>query len=304
MRADAGAYPYLVAADDPDRHRSAVRLRPLTGRRILVTDDRDDIRLMLLRLLEASGARTDAARNGRGALERLDLAGLDAFDAVLMDMQMPDMDGFEATRRLRDKGYRRPVIALTAGAMTGERERCLAAGCTDYLSKPVDGRRLVELLLAHCRRHEGRGYGNGAAPAPSPAPPPAARLRVLIVEDSPDAADALARVLTRAGHTVRTAGDGAGALRAVREHRPDVALLDIQLPDMSGHEVLRALRADPELASVRAVALSGEAPGGPDGPGFEHWLLKPVDFSELRALLDGLRGGTEDPPEPSGPGRA
>ncbi|BEP35634.1 response regulator [Variovorax sp. V59] len=122
------------------------RDRIFEGRTILLVDD--DVRNLfaLTSALEQRGAAVEIGRNGREALEKLDQAR--EIDLVLMDVMMPEMDGLEATRRLRaDPRFEKlPVIAITAKAMKDDREQCLAAGASDYLAKPVDLERLVSLL--------------------------------------------------------------------------------------------------------------------------------------------------------------
>src|SRR5262249_6905702 len=91
-------------------------------------------------LLERWGLEVEVAENGLVALERIEKCAErgEPIELVLMDMQMPQMDGYQATRQLRAKGQRTPVVAVTAHAMEGAREACLAAGCDDFLTKPID----------------------------------------------------------------------------------------------------------------------------------------------------------------------
>jgi len=114
--------------------------------------------MVVARMLERYGFRPVVVSDGREALEALDA---ERFDAVLMDCHMPEMDGYEATRRLRqaegDKGHI-PVIAMTASAMEGDRETCIAAGMDDYITKPLDPdyvRSVVERWVVHANGADG-----------------------------------------------------------------------------------------------------------------------------------------------------
>jgi len=116
--------------------------------RVLVAEDGEDNRRLVIHHLSKAGMQTSVASNGREAID-LALASIragHAFDVILMDMQMPEVDGYEATRKLRESGWRGAIVALTAHAMSGDRERCMAAGCNEYMTKPIDRRRLVELV--------------------------------------------------------------------------------------------------------------------------------------------------------------
>ncbi len=128
---------------------------PLAARVLLVEDSIDNQRLIQM-ILAKAGAEVAIVENGEQAVERLlggrsqaDPAEPRPFDVVLMDMQMPVMDGYEATRRLRAAGYGGPIVALTAHAMKLDAEQCLAAGCDGYMSKPLDRQGLVELVREH-----------------------------------------------------------------------------------------------------------------------------------------------------------
>ncbi|MBF0127801.1 MAG: response regulator, partial [Magnetococcales bacterium] len=132
------------------------------GGKILLVEDNELNQEVALGLLQQAGHRVEVASTGQEAVEKL-LAH--PFDVVLMDVQMPVMDGYEATRRIRQEETLRtlPIIAMTANAMVGDREVCLAAGMNDYLSKPIDPRALSAALAKWM-----------PAAAPVPAPPPVA----------------------------------------------------------------------------------------------------------------------------------
>jgi PAS domain S-box-containing protein len=124
----------------------------LEGRRVLMVEDNAVNMMIAVALLEAWGAEVAQAGDGHEALaavQQAQAAG-QGFDAVLMDVQMPRMSGYEATRRLRDAGLDVPVIALTAAALVTEREEALAAGMSDFLTKPIDAERLRATLARWC----------------------------------------------------------------------------------------------------------------------------------------------------------
>jgi CheY-like chemotaxis protein len=127
--------------------------RPGPGFNILLAEDNVVNQMVARGILQKLGHRVVLAENGKQAVESVDR---ETFDAILMDVQMPEMDGFEATAAIRKKqsrtGTYTPIIAMTAHAMEGDRERCIDAGMDDYISKPIRSAVLHEVLEMHCRR--------------------------------------------------------------------------------------------------------------------------------------------------------
>jgi len=116
--------------------------------RVLVVDDRRDVRHISQHFLEKAGASVTTAEDGQEGVE-VALAAREtgkSYDVIVMDMQMPKVDGLQAIAMLRSADVQGPIIALTADAMKGDRKRCINGGCEDYLAKPIDHGALVEMV--------------------------------------------------------------------------------------------------------------------------------------------------------------
>jgi CheY-like chemotaxis protein len=251
----------------------------LTGKKVLIVDDNDTNRLILFTQTQSWHMEPESVSTPSEALSLFN--GGRNYDLVILDMQMPDMDGYQATHRLRENGFSRPIIALTAGAMKGDREKCLNAGCSDYLAKPIDRIALVATLARHIDA-AGNSAGSCAAEAGSAAP-----ASVLVVDDSEDACQALATMLQMFGYRVLTAFTGQAALANAQQHHPGVVILDLNLPDISGFEVARSLSGDAAFSDSIFIALSGEEVDQErlEQAGFDHSILKPASVGDIVALF-------------------
>ena len=124
------------------------RPEPSLHGRLLLAEDDPNIQRIICLLLRKAGQEVDVAVNGLSACQMAEQSEAEGkpYDLILMDIQMPKLDGYQATGRLRERGWQGPIVALTAHAMVGDREKCLAAGCDDYLAKPVLMSGLREVL--------------------------------------------------------------------------------------------------------------------------------------------------------------
>ena len=111
--------------------------------KILLAEDSEGSQILVERILKRYGLEVVIVDDGKGAVEK---ARQESFDLILMDIQMPGLNGLEATRKLREEGITTPVVALTAYAMPDDRDKCMAAGCDDYISKPIDRDELRRVL--------------------------------------------------------------------------------------------------------------------------------------------------------------
>ncbi len=145
---------------DPNNDTSIDANAQLQNHKALIVDDAKDNRVLVKHILKKSGLELEFAVNGKQALEMIDLAieSNKPYDIILMDMQMPVMDGYCATKIIRKNNNNVPVVAVTAHALQGDRERCIESGCDEYLTKPIKKSLLIEtcarLITEHKQKHQ------------------------------------------------------------------------------------------------------------------------------------------------------
>jgi DNA-binding response OmpR family regulator len=235
--------------------------------KILIVEDEPQIAAFLRRGLIARGYAVEAVAQGRDALERARGA-----DLVVLDLGLPDIDGFEVLRRLRACDDV-PVIVLTARGDVDARVEGFRLGADDYLAKPFDFDELVARVRARLRSPARRSSPNGAHAG-----------RLLIVEDQVGIASFLVRELERLGLEVILTEDGdVGAFLATTEHF-DLVILDLGVSGTSGLEILRALSG--ERPKVPVILLTGRDDRGTReaaiAAGVTEYVTKPFVFEDLR----------------------
>ena len=245
-------------------------LRPDGALQVLIVDDDPETRQLIADTLLTQG---HVPLTARGAAEALKILKSSRVDAMMLDLVLPGKNGFDFLAEIRasEKWRSLPVMILSVKDLN-EREREILAA----LSAPVfeKGSGWRPGVLAHLRKLAGVAGGK----------------RVLVADDNPTGRELVREGLSGHAGSIIEATNGREALEKIRESRPDLVLLDIQMPEMDGYEVLREIRQDPALKDLRVVALTAFAMQGDRekalAAGFDDYVTKPVNVAKLKAQLE------------------
>jgi len=251
----------------PDRAKTTNFM--LDGARVLLAEDEPISRILIETLLEPAGLQVEVVENGRQAFEK---AITGEFQAILMDVQMPVMDGLEATREIRNyerqHGGHLPIIALTAHAMHGDREKCLQAGMDDYLTKPLEKIELFDALTRYLTN------------------------TALVVDGDPTSQQTVVELLIESGWRVTIAETGRSAMYEASLSPFDLILLDTTLLQGDGVETAKIIRRLEQYSGRKALIIGIESSGAGDeleekyrDSGVDSFIKKPIDIEELKKYL-------------------
>jgi two-component system cell cycle response regulator len=258
--------------------------------RILIIEDNPTNMELACYVLEAFGYAVTQAPDGESGVE---LACAAPPDLVICDMQLPGIDGIEVARRLRARPdlSRIPLVAVTAFAMLGDRERLLAAGFDGYISKPIDPQTFVPQVAAFLKSTPPVRVplDPSAAEAGEPAPP--SRARALVLDDTAANTELLRVLLQPHGITVDAVSHISEALAKLDREAPDLIISDLHLHNERGEEFYKAVKARPELRTVPFVFISSTMQHDVDrlkalAAGADRFLVRPIDNAGLMAEIE------------------
>ncbi len=284
----------------------AIRPSELEGRTdlpVLIVDDNAASRRVLAAMALREGMQPDVAANPGEALDKL---ATRKFSLILIDCQMPEVDGFHLAKQIRerDAGPATPLIMLTSPGKPQQTARCRELNLA-FLSKPIEQFRLAE-AVAVALGLAAKPHGTSAALSREPASEPRQQLRILLAEDNLVNQKVAARLLEKHGQIVKIAATGRQALAAWEQQEFDLILMDVQMPEMDGIETTTAIRLREQTsgAHIPIIALTAHAMSGDRdaclAAGMDGFVTKPIRtddlFREIRRIQETL--GTVSPALP------
>jgi len=304
--------PFGVPAKQPAS--TPIRLAKLKGLRVLIIDDNQTNRTILLRLCEQWGFVGAGAASGLEGLDLLEVGvrKKQPYQLVLLDQHMPELSGLDVAALMlnRPSLVGMKIILLSSSLNLAESSRAAALGVSRSLTKPVKQKYLLDLILdefgddasAHGRRTVAAKTDAAPVRGEPTAPGAYTPRHILLVEDNPINQEVCVKRLTKMGHKVIVANNGAEAVEQYRNHEFDLVLMDVQMPVMDGFEATQRIR---EIERTRdsytpIIAMTARAMKGDEEHclrvGMDGYMAKPFRTAKLAELLQSI--------EPSGPGTA
>lgn len=262
------------------------------NRRVIVVEDNPTNLELMLYLLKSFGYE---AQGFARAADALDAMRKESFDLGLVDILMPQMDGFEFAQRVRadEQTKSLPLIAITALAMVGDRERVLGAGFDGYIPKPIDPERFIshlQLFFGEAQRKRER--------AQAPAGP-----LILTVDDVEVNRQVIRGALAPFGYRIAEASGAREALAAIARDKPDLILCDVHMPAGDGFSLVESVKSDERMRDIPFIFISSTAWQTRDRRramelGAEKFILRPIDpqklLDEVRSAIGDVNGKNSD----------
>jgi PAS domain S-box-containing protein len=261
---------------------------------VLVVDDNASNRRILSEILTNWHMKPTLTSSGAEALSAVKKAdSKNSFALALLDVHMPDMDGFAVAEQIRNNYKELKVILLTSAARPTDVARCRELGVSDYLSKPIKQSELFDAIVTtmaeHGRKHERYESASAFFQASERS------LRVLLAEDNPVNQTLAMRILEKLGHNVQVVNDGREALRRSQAEEFDLILMDVQMPEMDGLEATKAIRAAEASTGkhMSIIAMTAHAMKGDRekclSAGMDGYLSKPIRIDELKRTMSEVK---------------
>jgi putative two-component system response regulator len=245
--------------------------------RILVVEDDPKSARLIKDILELRRYVVIEASNGLSAMR---IINDHIPDLIFMDMNLPGMDGITLTRLIKtsSKTANIPVIALTAAAMKGDRDRFVQAGCDDYISKPFHVKDVLDVIKKYAKAEEQR----------TAIHPPI----ILIADDRPENIELISATLSPMGYNIIKAANGMQAMEKIRTLRPDIAMINVFMPELNGIEVCKNIKSDERYSSIPVIMITAlddaDSKMKALSVGADEFLTKPIDRYELIVRVGNL----------------